>query len=492
MGQDGTVRASAFKGYPLLHPKSAWAEQNPRDWTDRTVEGIKELIRKSSVKSDDIVGMGIASQIDGVVPIDGKGEPLRNAIIWMDRRAKHQCDKIRTLTSDESIYSITGLSTDPSHVAPKIMWIRENEPVTFEKAYRFLLPGNYLLYFLTGEAYSDHSNASCTMLYDIKNGEWSSHLCNLFDIPREKLPAISDSTYVAGHVRSIVARQCGLNEEVTVSVGGGDEEVGALGAGIIDHGVLLDLTGTSEPMCLCLNRPSLDPTGLLECHAHAYPGKWLLENTGGLAGGILKWFKDQFATADAQQAERLGIETFEMLNREISKIPPGSDGLLFLPFFSGAILPEWNPDARGVFLGLTLKHTRIHLARSIMEGTAYVLRDMVRHLSEIGLDPTRIILAGGGARSLVWQQIKTDATNRRTVRCVNEEVTALGAAIISAVGCGSYNDIEEAIKKTVALSSDLIPSPSSSEAYGRLYSIYREAYEALKPAFSKIAMFQEN
>jgi len=212
-----------------------------------------------------------------------------------------------------------------------------------------------------------------------------------------------------------------------------------------------------------------------------------------LLGPLLEQFAAGFLRGSiSQQAERLGIETFEMLNREISKIPPGSDGLLFLPFFSGAILPEWNPDARGVFLGLTLKHTRIHLARSIMEGTAYVLRDMVRHLSEIGLDPTRIILAGGGARSLVWQQIKTDATNRRTVRCVNEEVTALGAAIISAVGCGSYNDIEEAIKKTVALSSDLIPSPSSSEAYGRLYSIYREAYEALKPAFSKIAMFQEN
>jgi xylulokinase len=330
------------------------------------------------------------------------------------------------------------------------------------------------------------------MLYDIKGGKWSSELCDRLEIPVEKLPALCDSTHAAGRLRVPVAKLSGLAESTMVCVGGGDEEVGAVGAGVIDHGALLDLTGTSEPMCLSLDEPSLDPTGLLECHAHAYPGKWLLENTGGLAGGVFRWFRDQFAAPEAIQGERLGIETYEMLNREIKEIPPGSDGLLFLPFFSGAILPEWNPDARGTFVGLTLKHRRIHLARSILEGTAYVLRDMVRHLAKIGHDPTRIVMAGGGARGQVWRQIKVDVVNRPMTCCENEEVTALGAAILSGVGSGMFASIEDAVKKAVRLSDYVRPQPRSSATYDQLYSIYRDAYEALKPAFSRIAAFQES
>ena len=486
------MHSSAFKSYPLLHPKSAWAEQSPRDWTEKTIDGIKELLSKSGAKQTEIGGIGVASQIDGVVPVGADGEPLGNAIIWMDRRAKQECDEIRSLASDGDIYAITGLSVDPSHVAPKIMWIRKNRPEAYDKAERFLLPGNYLVYFLTGEAYTDHSNASCTMLYDIKRGEWSSKLCDKLDIPVEKLPVLFDSTHVAGRLRASVAKLCGMDENTIVCVGGGDEEVGAVGAGVVDHEALLDLTGTSEPMCLSLDKPSLDPTGLLECHAHAYPGKWLLENTVGLAGGIFKWFRDQLAGPETMQAESLGIETYEMLNRQISEIPAGSDGLLFLPFFSGAILPEWNPDARGTFIGLTLKHSRGHLARSILEGTAYVLRDMVHHLSKIGHDPTRIVMAGGGARSRIWRQIKVDVINRPMTCCENEEVTALGAAVLSGVSCGMYDTIEDAVKKMVRLSEDLQPQAASSEIYGKMYTIYREAYRTLKPAFSKIAAFQES
>ena len=491
MERNGAVRASAVKNYPLLHPKPAWAEQNPRDWTRATVDGIKDLLAKAQVDCREVVAIGISSQIDGVIPIDEKGECLYNAIIWMDRRAKPQCNEIRTSMTEEMLYSLTGLSIDPSHIAPKIMWIRDNLPDAFRKTDCFLLPANFLLFFLTGEAYTDHSNASCSMLYDIKRGEWSSHLCELFEIPKETLPSIRDSTHVAGNMRHDLTQMCGLSEDVKVTVGGGDEEVGAIGAGVIDQGALLDLTGTSEPMCLCLDRPFLDPTRLLECHAHAHPGKWLLENTGGLAGGIYKWFKDQFALPEAEEAQGLGVETYEILNREISLIRPGSEGLLFLPFFSGSILPEWNPDARGVFLGLTLGHTRPHLARSIMEGSAYILKDAVEHLARIGLSPTRIVLAGGGARADIWRQIKTDIISHRTVRCTNEEVTALGGAIIAAVGSGLYKSFDEAVGKMVRVSDELFPSPTSVEIYGRLYQIYRQTYQSLKPVFPQIAVLQE-
>jgi xylulokinase len=376
-------------------------------------------------------------------------------------------------------------------MAPKIMWIRDNQPDVYKKTKRFLLPGNYLLNYLTGEAYTDHSNASCSMLYDVRKGEWSEKLCGLLEIPTELLPAIRDSTHVAGSIDPEFAKSCGLSRDVKVVVGGGDEEVGAVGSGVIDHKALLDLTGTSEPMCLSLDEPILDPTRLLECHAHGYNGKWLLENTGGLSGGIYRWFKDQFGLAEAQQAEKLGIEPYEVLDRETSAIPPGCEGLLFLPFFSGAILPEWNPDARGVFIGLALGHTRQHFARSIMEGCAYVLKDAVEHLSKIGLSPSRVVLAGGGARALVWRQIKTDIINRHTVRC-RGEVTALGAAILAAVGGRLHRNVGAAVWKIVSVGDELSPAPEAAAVYEKLYGMYRESYVSLKHVFTGISSFQEH
>lgn len=489
--ENGVVQCSAFKAYPVFQPKMAWAEQDPRDWTNAAIEGLRELLAKSHVPAQNVLGVGIASQIDGVVAVDRAGKSLGHAIIWMDRRAKKECGKIRAVIDEAAFYSITGLSIDPSHMAPKIMWIRENFPNNYRDAECFLLPGNYLLYFLTGETITDHSNASCSMLYDIRSGEWSKRLCEVSDIPIELLPEIRDSTHVAGTITRKISELTGLSENVQVTVGGGDEEVGAIGAGVIEHKDLLDLTGTSEPMCLCLDQPFLDPTRFLECHAHGRNGKWLLENTGGLSGGIYRWFRDEFAFLEANEGVKKGVDTYEILNEEISSIPPGSDGLLFLPFLSGSILPEWNPDARGAFLGITLGHKRQHFARSLMEGTAYVLKDYLQHVRSIGLDPTRIILAGGGARGRVWRQIKTDVIGRETCSCSNQEVTVLGAAILATVGVGMHKTVEDAVSRIVAVSKDTSPVSGSVERYSLLYQLYREAYEGLKPTFAKIASFQE-
>ena len=490
MDRSGEIRASAFKPYSVIQPRPAWAEQNPTDWTRAAVNGTKELLARSHIDPGNIVAIGLSSQIDGVVPVDEQEEPLDNAIIWMDRRAKQQCREVKAKMSEENFYALTGLAIDPSHMAPKIMWLRENRPKAYDKAEQFLLPGNYLLKFLTDESYTDHSNASCSMLYDIKRGQWDSGLCDLMGIAREKLPAIKDSTHVAGNITRRFADACGLRKDVKVVVGGGDEEIGAVGAGVIDHLALLDLTGTSEPMCLSLDQPLLDPTRLLECHAHGYPGKWLLENTGGLSGGIYKWFKEQLCVAETQQAEKLGLSAYQVLNQAISEVPAGSEGLLFLPFFSGSILPEWNPDARGVILGLTLGHTRQHIARAMMEGTAYVLKDFMEHLTEISLEPTRIVLAGGGARGEIWRKIKTDVIGKRTVCCKNEEVTASGAAILALVGSGLYRDVGEAVREIVTVSNPASPSPETASTYKKLHTIYRETYVSLKNIFPQIAQLQ--
>lgn len=486
----GAVQGAHFEPYRLIQPKMAWAEQDPNDWIKATVDGLRSLVAKCSVPVERIVGIGIASQIDGIVAIDSDGSPVGNAIIWMDRRAKLECEQIRGIIADEPFYSLTGLSVDPSHMAPKIMWVRANRPDVFRKAERLLLPGNFLLHLLTGQALTDHSNASCTMLYDLHSAAWSPKLCDLFNIPRELLPEIRDSAYLAGTITPRMAKLCEIRGDVRVTVGGGDEEVAAIGAGVLNENELLDLTGTSEPMCLSRNEPFLDPTRILECHGHGRNGKWLLENTGGLSGGIYRWFKDEFGSQEVMDAAKLGVSPYDVLNNEVSIVPPGSDGLLFLPFLSGAMLPESNPDARGAFLGLTLGHKRRHFARSIMEGTAYVLRDYVEHVRSIGINPSSIVVAGGGAQGKVWQQIKTDVLGASTLSSKNHEVTVLGAAILAAVGVGLYDSVEQAVSRIVSWHDETVPEKNATESYSRLYPIYRESYEQLKNVFAKIASLQ--
>jgi xylulokinase len=433
----------------------------------------------------------LGSQIDGLVLLDETGRPIRPAIIWMDRRAGAQCSHIRSLVPDDELFNVTGLCIDPSHVAAKIHWVRDNEPSNYSKAKRFLLPGDYGLFHLTGIAMTDYSNASSTMLLDIKERKWSKKLCNLLEIPSEMLPDVAPATKVAGTLRKDVAERMGLDTSVKVVVGGGDEEVGAVGAGVVNHGQVLDLTGTAEPVCICIDKPIFDPKRLLECHANADPESWLLENTGIVAGGLYRWFGDQFGQIEVEAARKAGVDPYEILNMEASKAEPGSMALICLPFFTGSITPEWNADARGVFFGVTLGHRKEHFIRSILEGCAYVVRDVVDHAERLGLNVERVTTAGGGARGTLWRQIKADVTNKETVKPSIEEVTAFGAVLLADVGVGVHRDVRSAVKETIELCDELQPSDASHARYNRLYKTYLKLYYALKDVFPHIASYQE-
>jgi len=489
--ENGRVVATSFQPHALSHPKPAWAEQDPNEWARGLEAALQELVVKSNADRSRISAIGLGSQIDGIVVLDSNDAAVRPAIIWMDRRAVPQSDYIRSLIGDEELYGVTGLCNDPSHVAAKILWIRENDPGNLSRARRLLMPGDYALFHLTGEAVTDYSNASSTMLFDIRRREWSKKLCNLFDIPDEMLPKVQPATRVVGTIRKDIAKRTGLDPSTQVVVGGGDEEVGAVGAGVVNHGDVLDLTGTAEPVCLCIDKPILDPKRLLECHANADPNSWLLENTGIVAGGLYRWFRDQFGQMEIETAKRTGADAYELLNLEASKADPGSMGVICLPFFTGSITPEWNAQARGVLFGLTLGHRKEHIVRSILEGCAYALRDVIDHAERLGLDVKQITTAGGGARGKLWRQIKADVTNKKTVKPLNEEVTAFGAVLLAAVGAGAYHDIPSAVKATVELCDELEPSPDNHARYDQLYGTYLKLYYALKEVFPDIASYQE-
>lgn len=473
LSDEGRVAACASSSYPLSFPHPGWAEQDPRDWVGALGIVVASLLASSGVSTSDVRALGLASQVDGLVAVDRNSEPLRPAIIWMDRRAEAQCDALAKRIPRERIFRITGLNLDSSHVASKILWLRDNEPGAFRAMQGALMPGVYLVRKLTGECVIDHSNASSTMLYDVTSRSWSREMLAAADLDDRLLGRISSSLAVAGSLQPEAARELGLAPGTNVVVGCGDEHAACLGAGLVAPGPICDVTGTAEPVGTATAEPVLDETGLVETHAHADPRWYLLENPGFVSGGSVRWFVDVF-----------GVPNYEELFSAAGLTPPGSEGLIFLPCMGGAMTPVWNGKARGVFFGLTMKHGRGHLARAVMEGCTYALRDIADRFRALGLGSEEIRVTGGGARSAMWCQIKADVTGR-VIRTVREpESTAAGAAMLAGVAAGLYSSVDEIASQLVTFAGCYEPRPEAQAIYEESYRTYREVYAALDPIFT--------
>jgi xylulokinase len=473
LSAEGRVAASASSSYQLSFPHPGWAEQNPRDWMKALEIVVTSLLASSGVRASEVKALGIASQVDGLVAVDRNGEALRPAIIWMDRRAEAQCEALAKRIPRERIFRITGLNLDSSHVANKILWLRDEEPASFRAMSGALLPGVYLVQKLTGERVIDHSNASSTMLYDVTDRIWSKEMLAAADLDDQLLGRISPALAIAGSLRPEAARRLGLAPGTKVVTGCGDEHAACLSAGLVAPGPICDVAGTAEPVCTATAGLVLDETGLVETHAHADPRWYLLENPGFVSGGSIRWFADVF-----------GVRDYEEMFNEAGLVPSGSEGLVFLPCMSGAMTPVWNGKARGVFYGLTMKHGRGHLARAVIEGCTYALRDISDRFRALGLGSDEIRVTGGGARSALWCQIKADVTGR-VIRTVREpESTAAGAAMLAGVAEGVYYSLDEAASQLVTFAGCYEPRPEAQAIYEESYAAYREVYAALDPIFT--------
>jgi xylulokinase len=332
----------------------------------------------------------------------------------------------------------------------------------------------------------DPSNASSMALLDPRTKTWSPEVLDAAGIDPTMLPELGDATKAVGTVTTAFAEASGLAPDTVVAIGCGDEMAATLGAGVFEPGEVCDVVGTAEPVCAASAEPREDPTMLVECHPHADPDAWLLENPGFVSGGNLRWWRDQFAPEERQhEAEGRG-DAYDELSEEASRIPPGSDGVVFLPAMQGAMAPEWNGAARGVFFGLTLAHTRDHMTRAILEGSAFGLRDILEAMKNAGLEVRRLTIVGGGAKGPLWRQIKADVTGLPVRVPESVETTATGAAILAAVGSGVHATVSDAVKAFVAFRpEEHEPDPTARDAYDEAYARYREVYFALKPVFSE-------
>lgn len=474
---DGAVIGEAASEYAVDYPHPLWAEQPVERWEEALRAAIQQVLSKTGIQAADIKSLALATQVDGVVPVDASGLALRPAMIWMDRRAGAQCDVARSRLSEQRAFDLTGLNLDPTHVGPKIRWVADNQPDLYARATCFLLPGSYMAYALTGEMAVDYSNASSTLLLDVASKDWASEMCAAFEIEQKQLAPVCPSTQVLGTLRPAIAERLGLSPNTQVMVGCGDEHAACLGAGVVKAGLVGDIAGTAEPVCAASASLAFDQTRLVETHCHADPDLWLIENPGFVSGGNYRWFKEQFA----------GGTPYPSLDAEAAVVPPGAEGLIFLPCLMGAMAPTWNEYARGTYSGFTLAHGRGHFVRALLEGSAFAVRDNTDRMQAIGLGLNEMRVMGGGAKGALWNQIKADVTGLPVAIPAITETTALGAAMLALVGAGAYGSLVDAADQIVQIQKRFDPQPDVQRRYSEIYETYRQTYFTLLPVYEQAA-----
>lgn len=484
---DGSLDGSASAEYMVDYPRPLWAEQPAERWTTALAAAVRRLLSETGTRPNQVAAIGLATQVDGVVPVDAQHNPLRPSLIWMDRRATAQCADVRHRVTDDQAFRVTGLNLDPGHVAPKIRWVADEEPTIYNRAARFLLPGSYLALWLTGETAVDYSNASSTLLLDVATRAWSEPMCRAFGVTTDALAPLYPADAPLGTLRVEAAHAMGLLPGTLVVVGSGDEHAACLGAGVVRAGIACDVAGTAEPVCCVSPTVKFDETRLIETHCHADRDLWLIENPGFVSGGNLAWYRDHFGGEEVRAAAPTRISSYRLLDDAAAQIPAGSDGMTFLPCLMGAMTPTWNEAARGVFYGFTLGHTRAHFTRALLEGSAYGVRDITDRMQAIGLALSELRIVGGGAKSRIWNQIKADVTGLPVTVPEVSETTALGAAMLALVGVGACANLAQAVELAVRIHDRIDPQVAAHAVYERHYQQYREIYNALLPAFSQTA-----
>ncbi|MBN1231352.1 MAG: xylulokinase [Anaerolineales bacterium] len=480
MREDGAVLAVASSEYSFEVPYPLWSEQSPELWWNATIISIQSVIKKSGVDPREIKGIGLTGQMHGLVILDKDGNVLRPSILWNDQRTQKQCDDIRSMVGFERLIQITGNNALTGFTAPKILWVKQEEPEIYSKIAHILLPKDYVRYKLTGEFAMDKAGGSGTILFDLKSRDWSDDLINDLGISREWLPKTFEGSEVTGIVSPEAAGLTGLIAGTPVMGGGGDQAAAAVGTGAVTEGVVSMSLGTSGVVFATMDVPSIEPEGRLHAFCHSVTGKWHLMGVMLSAAGSLRWQRDTFAPG----------KDFGEFVAEAKDIKPGSEGLLFLPYLTGERTPYPDPLARGAFVGLTVSHTLPHLTRSVLEGVSFGLRDSFELMKGIGLSSVdQVRVTGGGAKSPLWRQILADVFNAEIVTVSSEEGAAYGAAILAATGAGIFQNVPSACDQLIHIQEKVQPGKNVG-IYQEYYQLYNDLYPALNPSFSHIASIE--
>jgi xylulokinase len=455
---------------PFVSPHIGWSEQSPDDWWRAAAEAVSKVLEMAS--ADEIGGVSFSGQMHGSVFLDEADAVIRPALLWNDQRTADQVDWLKENIGDERMIEMVANPAVTGFTLPKLLWQRENEPENWSRVRSVLLPKDYVRFRLTGEKACDVADASGTLMFDVRERQWSAAMLEAVGIDAAILPRSVESIEAAGTVSLDGAEATGLKVGTPVFAGAGDNAAGAIGAGLVSPGTLGATIGTSGVIFVVTDQPTLDPKGRVHSLCHAIPGRWHMTGVTLAAGYSLKWFRDNFARG----------AFYDELTAEAARVPPGSDGLIWQPYLMGERSPHMDPYARASFTGITASHGRGHFVRAIMEGVAFSLQDSIDIFRSLGVVVNEIRLGGGGATSPLWRQIQADAYGQAVSTLAADEGAAFGAAILAGVGAGAWPSVDEAVSETIKIDKTIEPDADGVAALEENYAVYRSLYPALRNA----------
>ena len=482
-GLDGTVLAKASEEYQLITPTADSVEMDVETYWQAFKSAVASVLHKSKVNPNEIKALGVSAQGETLIFVDQQGTPLRRAIVWLDNRAQKEADQLGDLFGHRTAYEITGqVKLVPTWPASKILWLRNNEPQVFDKVGKFLLIEDYFLHRLTGEYVCEGSLITSTCYWNFQTRQWWKEMLTELDISEQQLPHYRESGEPIGKLRPEIAEELGLSRDTVACTGALDQACGAIGVGNIKPGIFSENTGAALAICATVNQPILDPGNQMPCHYHGMPGLYML-HTFTSGGIVMRWFRDEFAGPEMRVSKTSGLDAYNLMGMEAARIRPGCEGLVMLPHLQGAMAPEANPKASGVFYGFTLRHGRGHFIRAIMEGVSFIVRRNIEVIEGLGVPVTEVRSLGGGARSSIWKQMEADIVGRPVVTTTNEEAATLGAAILAGKAIGVYSSAEEAAEQMIQIKQRFDPNPANRAVYDEAFSTYIRLYDALCPLF---------
>jgi xylulokinase len=447
---------------------------------------VQAVLEKAGVDGAEVSGIGLSGQMHGLVMLDEDNEVIRPAILWNDQRTAAECDQITDAVGYDRLIDIACNPAMTGFTAPKILWVRNNEPANYEQCRQMLLPKDYVRYRMSGTFATEVSDASGTLLLDIRRRDWSGDLLDSLDIDPDLLPDCFESPEISAEVSAEAAEQLGVSPGTPIAGGGGDQAAGAVGNGIVRSGVISATIGTSGVVFAFSDEVATDPEGRLHTFCHAVPGKWHVMGVVLSAGGSLQWYRNRMAELERDEAAEKGIDVYEILTAQAQKAEPGCEGLLFLPYLTGERTPHADPNARGALVGLTPRHGKSEIVRAIMEGITYAMRDSVELIEGMGVEISQVRLSGGGARSEFWRQMQADVYGRAVCTINAEEGPAYGVALLAGVGTGVWDSVAEACESSISVMSQYAVNNDHARIYDAFYPTYQNLYSSLAENFDTI------
>lgn len=486
--EKGKVIASKTIEYPMYQPQNGYADQDPADWYNAAVNTIRSVIKADKVSANDIVGIGFSGQMHGLVMLDENNEVIRKSIIWCDQRTADEVEKMNQKIGRERLIAITANPALTGWTAAKILWVKNHEPENYARCRHILLPKDYIRFMLTGEYATEVSDASGMQLLDVPNRCWSEEICDKLGIDMSMLAKIYESCEITGTVTEKAAALTGLKAGTPVVGGAGDNAAAAVGTGVVTDGKAFTTIGTSGVVFAHTSKVSIDPKGRVHTCCAAVPNSWHVMGVTQGAGLSLKWFRDNFCNAEKETAKQIGVDEYYLMDKEAETVPIGANRLLYLPYLMGERTPHLDPNARGMFFGLSAMHTKKDMLRAVMEGVAYSLRDCVEIFREMNISVSDMMACGGGGSSPLWRQMLADLYACPVKTASSKEGPALGAAILALVGAGVYKSVPEACEAICGIDKIQEPISENVPVYEKYFRLYDKIYPAVKDQMSELAV----